>query len=1011
MPPLNTSALDKRATARTRWRSLAELADAPEYREFLESEFPAAEDPEGVNRRRWLQVMGASLSLAAVGGGCRWEKTELLPLARRPDNRVPGEPQYFATAMELDGAAVGLLVQSVDGRPIKIEGNPQHPQSLGSTTAWHQASLLHLYDPDRSSFPVERAGPRSEKRSWEQADRALRERLAEMPGGAGLRILSEASSSPTIAAMRTRLEARLPQARWHEYEPFSRDNEREGTRLAFGKPYRVHYRLDRARRIVCFDADLLAVHPAAIEYQRFYADGREVVDGEMNRLYAVESRFTVTGAAADHRLPVRSSQIGTVVATLERAIADPSATEDAGDAVARFVHALAQDLAQHRGASVVAAGPGQPPEVHAAVQRINAALGNAGQTVLYYPEPERPSHVEDLRALVEAMKAGEVKTLVILGGNPVLDAPADLGFAEALGQVPTSIHLSLYLDETSERATWHLPQAHYLESWGDARGFDGTYTLLQPLIDPLLGGRSAIEVLAQILDEGPTSGYELVQQQFRAEFGEDGFDSRWQTAVHQGLVADSAWQPETPELQAVESDGTAAAKAGGAQGLEIVFYPDNSVFDGRFANNGWLQEMPDPLTKLTWDNAALIAPATAESLGVEHGKIARLSYAGREMEIPVCVLPGQAEGSVAVAVGYGRTAAGYVGGSETEGIAPVGVDVYRLRQSGAMYFDGGLTVTPTGRPHRLACTQDHHAIDKVGLEERGHRVGELARSATLAQYKEHPDFAHEAGHTPQVSLWKEHEFPGEHHWGMSIDLSKCIGCNACVVACQAENNVPVVGKQRVLEYREMHWLRIDRYFEGGLENPIAHHQPIPCMHCENAPCEAVCPVAATVHSREGLNEMVYNRCVGTRYCSNNCPYKVRRFNFFNFAKQFDNPRSDLTKMILNPEVTVRSRGVMEKCTYCVQRIQAARTTSVREGRLIADGEIQTACQQACPSRAIVFGDIADPSSRVAQLMAADRSYGMLEELNTQPRTRYLARIRNPNPRLEDVAHGHDHRTG
>ncbi len=1010
------SSLEKPQSNR-RWRSLAELADEPQFRAFLEAEFPAEADAGGVTRRRWLQLMGASLALAGAAGGCHWPKTELVPESKRSVDRVPGEPQRFATAIDLGSAAVGLLVTSVDGRPIKIEGNPAHPQSLGGTSALTQASILQLYDPDRSAHPLQRTdqGPRSQQ--WQQFVQFARAHFGELSksGGEGFVVLAEGSSSPTLARQRAQLPKAFPKATWLEYEPFSRDNERLGTALAFGKPYRPHFKLRGAEVIVVLDDDMLLSHPAAVEYARDFAQGREGIHGQMNRLYAVESSYSVTGSAADHRLPLRSGQIGPFAAALEKAVIDGGKVGDspAGDEADRYLRAIAKDLVAHRGRSVVTVGPQQPPEVHATVCRINAALGNAGETVVYFDEPDaqRPTHRDAIRLLAADMHAGKVQTLLILGGNPVYNAPADLDFEKALANVKTAIHLGLYADETARQCAWHLPQAHYLESWGDARSWDGTYSVVQPLIEPLLGGRSALAVVSLVLGDQTPSAMDQVRATFGELAGSGDLDARWRETVHAGLLKDSAWSPKRPELQAADAKASPSSGSQPAatplpsseqQDLEIVFIRSAPVYDGRYANNAWLQEMPEPITKLTWDNAALLSPATAASLGVQNETMVRLSYRGRELLMPAYVLPGQAAGSVAVALGYGRQAAGSVGGDVSQGVAAVGADTYRLRTSDALDFDGGLTIKPTGQPYSLATTQDHHAIDLVGLRARDARVGELIREATLEHYRKHPEFAEHSGeHPPMAALWEEPSFSG-HRWGLSIDLSKCIGCGACAVACQAENNVPVVGREHVRQGREMHWLRVDRYFVGDPERPRANHQVVLCQQCENAPCEQVCPVAATMHNREGLNDMVYNRCIGTRYCSNNCPFKVRRFNFFNYHKNLEEPANELLKMVNNPQVTVRGRGVMEKCTYCVQRIEVAKIEAKNQRRPIADGEIRTACQQVCPSGAIVFGDLSDRASGVSRRQASDRAYSLLAELNIKPRTRYLAKIRNPNAELEDA---------
>ena len=973
----------------------------------------------GIPRRRWLQVMGASMALAAVGG-CRWKKQEILPFVERPEGYVPGKIQKFASAMPRGDALIGLEVTCVDGRPIKIEGNPRHPGSMGATDVFAQAAILELYDPDRSKNITFQEGKEVREKSWqhfEEACRPLVQRLHET-AGRGFRVLAEADSSPTLASLRTRLFQELPQAKWFEYEPLCDDNERAGTILAYGRPLRMHLRLDLAKIIVCIDGDLLADHPAAIRYARDFVVGRQPDSGKMSRTYVIESGMSSMSTMADHRLPLRPSLISGFVAELKQAIlAKLSGAGNADtESVSPFMRAVVGDLlaAENRGRSIVYVGASQPPEVHAAVHWINATLGNVGEkgTVAYTQtvDPERPTHVAAMQMLVEEMAKGEVNLLLILGGNPVYNAPADLAFAERLKQVETSIHLSGYCDETSQRCTWHLPRAHFLESWSDGRAYDGTYSVLQPMVEPLRNGRSPIEVLSAFLtaqgDETRPTAKELVGKTFDEQFsGKAG--ASWRKVVSEGLLPASRWPienvsaPMEHPLSVKSWDETV-----GAGRLEVLFRNARSIYDGRFANNGWLQELPDPVTKLTWGNAALVGPATAEKLGIHNGELAVLKLGDRQVRIPIYVLPGQAAGTVEVQLGYGRSAAGKVGGDAPD-VEPVGVDLYPLRSTSAMYFAGSATLESTGEPHRLATTQNHYAIDAVGREATVERAAVLIRQATLDYYRKEPNFVeHVVEHPPLKSLWEETEYEG-HRWGMAIDLSKCIGCNTCIVACQAENNIPVVGREQVLRGREMHWLRVDRYFRGDMENPEVVYQPLPCQHCELAPCEEVCPVAATMHNREGLNEMVYNRCVGIRYCANNCPYKVRHFNFFNYHKELDQPENEIAKMKYNPQVTIRSRGVMEKCTYCVQRIQAAKIDSKTTGKAIQDKQIQTACQQACPTGAIIFGDLADPKSEAFRLQHLSRAYAILAELNVRPRTVYLAKIRNPHPELQSQDDTHD----
>jgi molybdopterin-containing oxidoreductase family iron-sulfur binding subunit len=972
---------------KTYWRSLDELADTQAFRRFVESEFPALSEKmlSPTSRRSFLRIMGASMALAGMTG-CRWPKEEILPHSQRPDGYSPGTPLQYATAMELGGCATGLLVTSYDGRPVKIEGNPLHPQSRGAVSPKLQASLLELYDPDRDDYT-----------DWAAFESFALGHFGSLRRneGRGLRVLSEASSSPSLAAMRARLLEAFPEARWFEYEPTSRDNERAGTALAFGTPHRPHFEFENAEVVVALDEDFLLQHPTAIGNARDWVAGRDPENGLNPKLVVYESGFSVTGAAADQRIALPAAGIAEVALRLAAALFLEHGVELPAEAAAlrplleKFRGSgsidvgIAADLAHHGGHGLVLAGPRQPAEVHALVAVINQALGNVGHTVSYSvdPDPTRPHHVEAITELTREMAAGRVDTLLILGGNPLFDAPADLDFAAALAKVGTSIRLGAHQDETSQACTWHLPRAHYLETWGDARGYDGTLSVAQPLIEPLFEGRSAIELLALLLGEESTEGYEIVRRTFEEQYpGQD-----WRRALHDGLVEGSDWPVLRPALRAVDWSGALAdLTRGGAtpNEIELVFIEDPAIHDGRFANNGWLMELPDPLTKVAWDNAALVAPATARELGLEQDDVIAVRVGQTSVELPVFVAPGQPKASIAVHLGYGRRNSGRVG-------TGAGSDVYPLRTTATMGWTRA-GVTPTGRRYELATTQDHWAIDQRGADERERRSHVLVREVDLAEYREDPEAALHHGHEfHPIDLWRPHEFPG-HRWGMAIDLNACIGCNGCVVACQSENNIPVVGKEELGYGRDMHWMRIDRYYSGDPDSPAVAHQPVTCHHCENAPCEQVCPVAATVHDSEGLNVMVYNRCIGTRYCSNNCPYKVRRFNYFNNHKN----EQAVEMMIHNPEVTVRSRGVMEKCTFCVQRINAAKIKAKNERRTVHDGEVTTACQQACPTQAITFGDLNDPESRVRKLHEHDRGYAMIEEINIRPRTRYLARVRN-----------------
>ena len=993
----------KQNNGKTYWRSLGELQETPEFQEFLHREFPvaASEFPEGMSRRRWMELMGASLGLGGLAG-CRWEAQKIAPFAIRPENRIPGKPEQFATSVELGGMPRHLLMTCYDGRPIKVEGNPDHPDSKGATDAFAQACILGLYDPDRSDTARELQGRDSFLRTWDEFDKYVEKRLQSLAnvGGKGLAILVEPRSSCSRNAMLTQIRKRFPQVQLYSHATLSAPDE-DITRSVFGSGFRVSLHLAAAKRIACFDADLLGIHPTAPRNAAGFASSREPSAG-MSRLYAVESQFSVTGASADHRLPRKSVEIPALVARLEALVSDrlgqpprTSAVATGDEEAEEFLLALAEDLVAHPGESLVVVGATQPAATRELALVLNERLGAIGTTLNLYAAPEMVE-TKSLAALVDAAEQGDIDTLFLFGGNPVYDAPGDLEVAAALVGIPHTIRCGVYEDETSAVCRWHVPLAHAFEGWDDVRSWEGNYCVAQPLIDPLLNGRSELEVLASMVGDSREM-QQIVRDSIAASLGTELPQAAWQKLVHDGLL--TSYEPAAVTPKVLEGYAYVAPELSAE--VEVVFTPSSSTLDGCFANNGWLQETPDFLTKLTWDNAALVSPATAVDLNLEHGKFVKIAIADRHVEVPVYVMPGQARGSVGLALGYGRTKAGKVGGDFEQSVETVGFDVNPIRPSGTLIprVATSVTITPLDREYKFATTQDHHAIDKVGMEEIARRVDDLVREGPLDVYLEHPDFVHHHSHHPEaVPLWEEPSYDG-NAWGMAIDLNKCVGCNACTVACQAENNVPIVGKEQVAVGREMHWIRIDRYFTGDFENPEVTHQPVACHHCETAPCEQVCPVAATVHSNEGLNDMIYNRFIGTRYCGNNCPYKVRRFNFFNYNKDLEDGSRQLAQLVVNPEVTVRSRGVMEKCTYCVQRIQTVKIDAKTGRRAIADGEIKTACQQACPSNAIEFGDLNDAESKVAKLHKDNRAYGMLSELNVKPRTRYLARIRNPNRAL------------
>ena len=999
------------------WRSLEELAETDEFNQFLHREFPeqASEWNDPVGRRRFLKLMGASLALAGASA-CTVQPTEkIIPYVKPVEEIIPGKPLFFATAMSLSGIASPLLVESHMGRPTKVEGNPEHPVSLGATDLFSQASVLGLYDPDRSQT-VTHLGDIS---TWTAFLGSLRFDLGQQRTrqGAGLRLLTETISSPTLAAQLNELRALFPKMKWHQYEPVGRTNLTVAAQMMFAEPVSALYHFDKADVVLSLDADFLSSHPGNIRHIRDFAGRRMLRDGnkKMSRFYAAENSPSNTGARADHRLAVRAGEME----SFTRAIASSLGLQAGGSvsgAHREWIDAVVSDLQDHKGSSLILAGEHQPPIIHALAHAMNQALGNFGSTVTF-AEPLEANPIDQMASLGELaqdLNAGAVEVLVIVGGNPVFTAPADLNFSDLVQKAKFSAHLSVYSDETSAFCQWHVSEAHYLESWSDARAADGTVTIVQPLIEPLYNGKTAHELLAAFTDQPERTGYDIIREYWmRRHSGAAAtvtlkpgntvqpgapaapalapapapapppkpspeFEKFWRRSVHDGFVPNSALAQKTVTAK---TDFLAQPPGPSDNGeLEVLFRLDPSIYDGRFANNGWLQELPKPMTKLTWDNVALISNQSAASRGLARGDVVELNYHGLSVRAPIMIMPGQADNSITLHLGYGRERAGRVGNG-------AGFNAYALRASTSPWFASGVELKKTGENYTLATTQQHWS-----MEGR-----DIVRAGTLAEYEQKSNYAAERHEEPprDETLYPNREYTG-NAWGMAIDLTSCVGCNACIVACQSENNIPVVGKDQVHRSREMHWLRVDGYFEGEIQNPEFHFMPVLCMHCENAPCEQVCPVAATVHSAEGTNDMVYNRCVGTRYCSNNCPYKVRRFNFLLYQDFV----TESLKMMRNPDVTVRSRGVMEKCTYCIQRIQFAKIESEKEDRPIRDGEIKTACQQTCPADAIVFGNINDPNSRVAKLKSEPRNYGLLAELNTRPRTSYLATVRNTSEKLD-----------
>jgi molybdopterin-containing oxidoreductase family iron-sulfur binding subunit len=984
------------ARGRQYWRSLEQLSSTEGFRSMVEREMPqqaaAVADWDPIDRRDFIRLMGASLALAGLTACTKQPTEKIVPYVDAPEEIIPGKPLFYASAFVLGGYAQGVLVESHMGRPTKIEGNPEHPASLGSTTPFAQASVLQLYDPDRSQSHLKKG----RVSTWDEFGRDMEQALVplQLTRGAGLRILTPTVTSPTLASQIRALLERFPEAKWHQYEAINRDNEMAGAQLAFGEPVALRHHFDRAQVVLTLDADVLGHGPAQIRYARDFATRRDPALGaDMSRVYAVESAPSLIGAQADHRLSVRASQVESIARALARGLGIDAAQGDVHGHEA-WIEAVLRDLKKNRGRCIVVAGENQPPVVHALVHAMNDALDSFDKTIdILAPVEAQPElHGASIKQLAADMSAGAVSMLVMLGCNPVYDAPADCNFAAALDIVPLAVHQGLYVDETARRCPWHIAATHYLEEWSDARAFDGTASIVQPLIEPLYSGRSAHEVLSALLGRAGRKGLDIVQEYWKQASGAgDEFDKKWRRWLHDGMVPATASAKKSVKLAQGVASTPPAVRPLAAGELEVMFQPDPGVWDGRFANNGWLQELPRPMTKVVWDNVIVVAPQTAAYLRLKkNGFVAELKVGDRTVEGPVFIQPGHPEECATVYLGGGRTAAGRTGND-------TGFNAYPIRTTEQQWITVA-AVRDTGRSVDVVTTQEHHV-----LSEKHHN--RIYREATLAEYQANPEFIKkydEFGQVP-VTIYPGFDYSQGNQWGMVINLNACIGCGACVTACQAENNIPVVGKEQVRRGREMHWIRVDRYFTGTdpLHPSSAVMQPVTCMHCENAPCESVCPVAATVHSRDGLNQMVYNRCVGTRYCSNNCPYKVRRFNYLKFADH----TTPSYKLQRNPDVTVRARGVMEKCTYCTQRISEARITAKKQGRLVdvkADG-LQTACQQACPTRAIVFGDINNPEDAVAKMRANPLNYGMLVELNSRPRTTYLARVRNPNPELEEPA--------
>jgi len=982
------------------WRSLEQLAETDEFKDLVKQEFPAdaAELTNPVSRRKFLTLMGASMALAGLTS-CRRPVEKIIPYVIKPEEITPGKPQYYATNMPFGTESCGLLVESHEGRPTKIEGNRLHPATQGSSNVYMQAEMLNLYDPDRSQV-VLRKGRNASWQAYRAAWKKQAKRFTES-GGEGLAVLTESFSSPSLMRLAQAFRTKFPQARLVAYDSVSDATIYAGLQAATGALARPDYAFDKARVVLSLDADFLQMDSNDIQYSRDFTSQRKVhtEQDEMNRLYVVEGVFSVTGGMADHRLRIQSGQIGMFAAALAAELGaqglEIQAPAVSAEIDTGWLKALAADLLANRGASLVVGGRRQRAEVHTLIALINDALGNTGKTVSYSSNPDRMvSNLTAFTELTRDMQAGRITALVLLGGNPVYQAPADLDFAAALEQVPYSVHLSSHVDETSTKTTWHIPRAHFLESWGDVSGYGGA-GIIQPLIAPLFDGKNCVDVLSDLISDEATWAYAVVRETWKSLLPAAHFEKNWRQVVHDGFTSlprETQLSFDHQQAQAAVLAANYYVPAATPESMELVLSASFATYDGRYANNGWMQELPHPITKLTWDNVALMSPATAQQLQVKNESVIKINRAGTELIVPVWVLPGLADNTLNLELGYGRNIGRVATGA--------GIHVGGLRTLKQMDIASGVTVVKAAGSYKLACVQDYHGLDEEQLAAHAieERLPSIVRESTLENYRKDPEFAMALAETtdPQsMSMWKEQQYTTGNQWGMAIDLSACTGCSACTIACQSENNIPVIGKDEVSRGRDMSWIRLDRYFSGEVDDPEMIFQPVACQQCEMAPCENVCPVAATTHSSEGLNEMAYNRCIGTRYCANNCPYKVRRFNFFNFSK--DMP--EIVQMAMNPDVTIRFRGVMEKCTYCIQRINVAKIGAKNEGRDLADGDVVVACQQACPTNAIAFGNILDPESEVSRIKSRNRDYALLGELNLQPRTTYTARLRNPNPAI------------
>ena len=987
------------------WKSLKDISSDKDYNKYLKQS--DHQEESNLSRRNFLSLVAASVALASLEG-CKKPVQKIIPYVEAHPGTIPGIRKEYATTMPFKNNVVGLVIENHDERPIKVFGNDNHPTSLGKSNVFSQASILDMYDPDRARG-IKLDG---KKVNWSEYIKYAESIYNSK--GKGLAVLLQESSSPTMNALRKDFKKIYPNADWIVYEPINNENLYSGVERALGKRLQPYNRLEKAKTILSIGSDFLGSDDNNVNNTRKFSENRRVEDknSTMNRLYVVESSMTATGASADHRLNIPTSELDLVLKELCSELKKLGMNISTGSLKTSnnlWIKAVAEELMENKGSSIILGGSHLSVDAHAIITMLNDKL-NA--PVDYYPlDSSHVTSVDDFVGLCKKMKNGSIENLIILGGNPVYNAPADLKFESLIKNVQNIVHLSNIYDETSKRSNWHIAESHFFENWGDAMSYDGYPSVIQPQIRPLFQSHTAIDLLIPIIYGKESSSYDFIREVWKSNIIKNSnFEKQWNKVLHDGVHQ----KPLLKAYKALSSKQLSTASLNTklkvkSDKFEVVFIASPSTYDGRYANNGWLQEVPKPITQLTWDNAALISMSVAKKLKIKNGQMLEISLDGKTMSIPAWIVPGQNKKTITIELGYGRDFNGRIGND-------VGFNAYKLRTMSTMAYGVNASIKVLNKTYPLAGTQDHYGLEEDSLSLLGNssgtdsiqqRIPELVRQSTLDHYKDNPNFVQDAvkSHKPDKKRsWADHsmynpepeyDYSKGQQWGMSIDLTSCTGCNACSISCQSENNIPIVGKQQVLNGREMHWIRIDNYFSGDPENPEVSSQSVACVHCELAPCEQVCPVAATTHSSDGVNQMTYNRCLGTRYCANNCPYKVRKFNFYNFTK--DTP--EIVQMAMNPDVTVRFRGVMEKCSYCYQRVSEARIKAENEHREMVDGDVKTACQDACPADAIVFGDINDPNSRVSKAKRNNRDYALLGQLGTSPRTTYLAKIRNQNPKL------------